>query len=132
MMKHLTIAFILGLTVACSDERPEIISIEEGTYEGTFTRSTDEQRNQSATVTLTLINGTFTGFSDQPKFPAMCKGSYEVNASGILFVDSCYWTADFDWSLVLAGQFSIRQDGGELILTKRHEHATDSYQLSRQ
>ncbi|MEQ8470305.1 MAG: hypothetical protein RIC35_03930 [Marinoscillum sp.] len=132
MMKRITFLFVLGLTLACSDETPELTSIEEGTYEGTFTRSSDRQRNQSANVILTFEDGAFTGASDQQKFPAICRGSYEVNTSGILFSDSCIWTADFDWSLILSGQFSIAKDRDNLILTKSREDIIDIYQLTRQ
>ncbi|MCT4075883.1 hypothetical protein HZP84_00425 [Elizabethkingia anophelis] len=98
----------------------------EGQYLGFF-----ERNGQSAEVQLSLENGLFKGNSNAQKPPAICNGNYSYNKNGntIIFKNSCFWTAQFDWSLILDETWNynlkantltlLRENGDKYILTKQ-------------
>ena len=71
-----------------------------------------------------LDNGRFSGSADS--VARIGSGSYDINSGEIEFVDENFWTADFDWSLILSGTWEFEKNGRELVLT--HERG-DVYRL---
>lgn len=100
-----------------------------GSYEGTFQRFADGNPQGLAAVELTFEGGSFSGNSEDPKYPAICAGSYTTKRSSISFSNTCLFTADFDWTLILSGDFRIERDEEELILTKNDGNIVDMYRL---
>ncbi|HAN78614.1 MAG TPA: hypothetical protein DCQ31_13055 [Bacteroidales bacterium] len=106
-------------------EAPEFtLSEVEGTYTGTFWRE-----KGSSEVSLELKNGKFTGGSNQNHFPAICSGSYTVKGNIITFSNECFFTADFDWSLILSDDFELLKTDEGLNLKSMKN--SDQYKLVR-
>lgn len=117
---------ILGLmvTLSCSSDDDFRGSIY-GNYAGTFQRG-----DKISNVEITLDKaGRFSGASDKVKFPAICKGDYEIENATILFKDECAWTAEFDWSLILSGNWNFSFRNNSLILINS---LGDKYTLKKQ
>jgi len=129
MKTILSFITILSLLVAC--KKDHTISSEDdisAAYGGTFQRS----GMQKSGVLLTLNAGTFTGSSSQDKYPAICRGSYTIDGSTITFIDSCNWTADFDWTLILNGTYNITMGNNRsLRIWRSTGSVTDEYLLDR-
>jgi hypothetical protein len=122
---------ILALSLiflACQkDNDPESVEFE-GLYSGTFSRTGMDTSN----VTIEFLNNTYNGRSDREKYPAICRGSYEADENSIVFRDSCTWTADFDWSLILNGTYSLSlQSDNNIRIWKTNGTVTDEYLLRR-
>ena len=78
---------------------------------------------------MTFINGTWTGESGIVKFPALCNGTYSNSSNAMTFENACVWTADFDWTLILGGDWTYTFNGNLLIMTKSNG---DKYTLTKQ
>lgn len=87
------------------------------------------RNQQAAKVELSFDNGTYQGYSERYKFPALCRGTYTVSGSKITFANDCPWTAEFDWTLILSGEWDFKLTGNILILTSS---GGDKYTLTRQ
>lgn len=97
------------LFFSCETNQPQLL---DGNYTGTFTRG-----NESSNVQLIFENGKFEGSSEATKFPAICNGTYQVSGNKIDFTNSCAWTAEFDWSLILTGSWTFQKTNNLLTLT---------------
>ena len=118
-------AIAVLIVMGCNDDEsvPAQPAIE-GHYEGTF-----ERDGMTARVNLILENGQFSGSSDGDRFPAICNGAYNPRNGHLVFTDSCAWTADFDWTLILAGEWDIQVTKDALLMSKDNG---DKYSLIRQ
>jgi len=131
-MNHLRILACILFSImllSCEDDQQTIL---DGTYEGYFHRSSDRADYDLSQVVLTFENGLFTGMSDGSKYPAIGRGSYSISGQKIVFTDSSLWTADFDWSYILSGEFNLSGLPDELILTRTYSEEYDTYQLTKQ
>lgn len=118
--------FVMSLLVVlgCNDDETSAVPpVLEGNYEGTFER--DDMRSD---VTLTLENGEFSGSSNKDRFPAICNGTYTQEDSQATFSDVCVWTADFDWTLILSGEWDVQANADALIMLNENG---DKYTLVR-
>lgn len=103
-------ALALGtLLVSCDKEKensPELAF--RGSFSGHFHRTGMD----TIPVFLDFAENTYSGYSSRTKYPAICRGSWQTSGTTISFTDSCTWTADFDWTLILNGNynFSIEND----------------------
>ena len=104
-----------------SEFTPDYVS---GNYLGVF-----ERNGETSTVEIRFIDGTFIGESEIEKFPAICNGVYSTEDNRITFTNNCIWTADFDWSLILSGEWTFSRNRSELLLFKSNG---DKYTLIRQ
>lgn len=124
------LVILAGACDDCGGDPP--VSVQ-GTYTGTFRRSTPTGDEMVANVTLELSDQAFSGGSNISRYPAICHGTYNLEGAHITFENECIWTADFDWTLILGGTFEIKSSGGQLELTKKYnEHTFDQYMLTRQ
>lgn len=115
------LGLLIGL-VACNDENAA--TNINGEYIGVF-----ERNGNTAAVELTFSNGTFSGESEFIKFPALCNGTYTTSGNTITFVNSCIWTAEFDWTLILGGEWDFTFNTDVLTLNKSNG---DKYILTKQ
>lgn len=123
------IAFFLMVLFSQCEEQPQEIQFE-GFYHGTFYRNNSIISAAPSQVQLFFGNGTFTGSSNTSRYPAICRGSYQISNEEIVFTDSCFWTADFDWTLILSGSYEYSEKQGEIILIKEYENGSqDTYRL---
>lgn len=57
--------------------------------------------------------------------PSGGKGTYTFKNGIGYFADEGVWTADFDWNMILNGEYDIRSSGIDLTLRKRFTAKTD-------
>ncbi len=108
-------------------------SIADGTYTGTFQRLTSTG-GQISNVTITFSANNWTGQSEFAKYPALCKGSYTTDSNGnITFENSCPWTAEFDWTLILSRDYKIKVERNTIEIRRDYNNAgSDIYKLTKQ
>ncbi len=125
-MKAIYFQLVLALLLAaCSDsEKPATF---EGTYQGVFYRVRDNVKGESSNVTLNFSNGHYTGTSSITKYPALCEGTFAPAEEQVNFTNTCMWTAEFDWTLILDGTFKITHTDTELILSKEIDPQNGDY-----
>ena len=135
-MKNLLLLLLLSfLSFSCLEKEEEAAAaLPDGTYTGTFTRTNNvaDETPKVAKVTLVVKGNTFSGSSDTPYYPAIGSGSYKINGAEATFEDENFWTANFDWTLILKGTFSLQNTNGAITLTRLQGNQTDVYQLTRQ
>ena len=116
---------LLFLAVSGCNKTAEIVApVLEGQYAGTF-----ERNGTIANVELNLSNLDFTGSSETDKFPAICSGHYTATDDSIHFENTCIWTAEFDWTLILGESWHYALDNDKLTLTRSNG---DRYDLQKQ
>lgn len=128
-MRHLLliVSTLIFLLFACKDETN--LTIEDGTYTGTFQRKPVWSDGQLANISIAFSSGSWSGQSDIVKYPALCRGSYTIEGNKIIFTNDCIWTAEFDWSLILGGEYLISIDNGIIEITRDYSNAyTDAYE----
>lgn len=125
MLKTVFFSLLLGaalITSSCDRAIPAEDLV--GTYSGYF------QRDGVQGPVELIFDGThYSGSADVGRFPALCDGTYEVQGSTITFSNECVWTADFDWTLILEGTWTMSGDAMQLKLTKDNG---DEYILDKQ
>lgn len=132
-MKRLFIIALLFIGImACSEDDEPSIELAEGTYTGVFYRTSPNARWATSDVRLVLDDNQFSGSSSIPRYPAICEGTYElISANAIQFTNTCAFTADFDWTFILDGDFSIRREGEKIIISRQYEGSVvDTYELT--
>jgi hypothetical protein len=124
--------FLLILS-SCESEKENSIKIQEGTYVGTFQRQGSLSLGPISNVTITFSADKWSGQSDNSKYPALCNGTYSYKGHSLIFTNECVWTAEFDWSLILSGDFIYSFDGEHLQMAKTISPGIfDRYNLTRQ
>lgn len=119
----------------CKKSENEIAKIPDGIYIGTFQRTPVWGDGQIANVSITFASGKWSGQGDFSKYPALCRGTYEVQNNKLIFQNECAWTAEFDWSLILSGEYQFNINENSLIFTRDYRNSTndtyhDKYNLS--
>ena len=92
---------------------------------GLFTRTGMD----TSRVSIFFDQNRFEGQSTQVNYPAICRGTFELDENTVTFVDSCAWTANFDWSLILSGTYNINFSDGTVRIWKTNGAVTDEYLL---
>jgi len=125
-MKYTAILFLIliFLNSSCSDDDDYSPINIEGAYIGTF-----ERNGITSNVEVKFSEGIFVGESETEKFPGICEGSFSISNNVVEFINGCVWTADFDWSLILAESWEYTLQNNTLILTKLNG---DKYILTKQ
>lgn len=125
----LGLVFFMG---SCKKENKTdaIAAIPNGTYTGTFQRTGGPISN----VTIMVSGSDWSGQSQTPQYPALCQGGYSSTVEGdISFANECVWTANFDWTLILNGEYDFVMNGRDIELTKDYNGLMkDVYKLTRQ
>jgi len=131
-MKSLYLILFVAIIWSCdSEESPRLTNID-GSYAGQFYVAVPNADFVSSEVTLIFDNGRFTGTSSKVKYPAICRGTYEIVDDKIIFNDECIWTAEFNWGLILSGKYTYSSREGELVSLIREEGETSYvYTLSK-
>ncbi|CDF79487.1 conserved hypothetical protein [Formosa agariphila KMM 3901] len=122
-IKTLLLIGLLVTAFACHTD-DDMLSDLEGTYVGIF-----EREGITSQVELDFDNGTYIGESDTDRFPAICHGTYNIANNSLHFENLCYWTADFDWTLILYNNWTFTLEDNVLILTNS---IGDTYTLTKQ
>lgn len=123
--KILILIGVFITTFACNKDDGDISQPNiNGKYIGFF-----ERNGTTSNVDLTFSNGSWTGESEIVKFPALCNGTYSISGNVVTFENTCHWTAEFDWTLILSDNWNFELNGITLILTKNNG---DKYNLTKQ
>ncbi|AXY72938.1 hypothetical protein D3H65_02685 [Paraflavitalea soli] len=136
-MRQLLAIVLLLSVIGCSKDKEndpgKLIPETGGIYKGTFQRKT-ASGGAIVSVTLDLTGNTFSGQPATPgRYPVIGRGSYTINDNKINFVDSLYYTADFDWTLILYREYELAKQGDSITFTRNYNnHAWDIYKLKRQ
>jgi len=139
-MKIVALFFWISLLIlySCESDRTYNLKIPDGTYFGTFQRKhAFGLGDGTATVSLIFSSNTWTGQSDKTNYPALCHGTYKIENNKIIFTNLCVFTADFDWSLILSGDYDFSLSSDSLIFFHNSIGPTtdawiDQYLLSRE
>jgi hypothetical protein len=104
------------------DSEKEHKPLEEGVYSGIFSvhylgDMPDSWGKGTGETTLGLKDGRYACTGNANKIPAGGSGTYSINGNKIIFNDENGWLADFDWNLVLHGEYYYAFDGTKLRLT---------------
>lgn len=121
-MKYLYLFLIITLLsfsfIGCEAGEDVPLSNLDGKYVGYFQRTVGKEPGHVSQIRLKFTSNTWEGHSDTPQYPALCKGTYELKGSKILFENNCFFTADFDWSLILNGEYTVKYSGNTVTMTK--------------
>lgn len=124
------ILLLMVLLAGCLTEEKDF-ALPESQYEGTFMRLAPDGEAPEKPVSLTLINGRYTGASDSLRYPAICEGTYSIEGRRITFTNECAWTADFDWTLILQGTYLIEEKPNETVFIQEiGENAFNIFRFS--
>jgi hypothetical protein len=130
-LRFLILSLIILTFSACKKQK--IAENLEGSYTGIFYRSAPAIDYRPSNVTLKLEGNIFSGTSDIKNYPAICNGAWSARTAFVKFENKCAWTADFDWRLILDGDFSYELEGRHLKLWKSYGNGMyDTYELDRQ
>ncbi|WKK73516.2 hypothetical protein QYS49_16285 [Marivirga salinae] len=124
---------ILIISASCQLNDLEPVIITDGTYTGFFGRSSPNAKYQASDVTLIFKGNTYQGQSSIQKYPAICRGTFTMKGNKIEFTNECPWTAEFDWTYILTGEFDIYKEGEEIIIQRSYgEETYDTYRMTKQ
>lgn len=131
-MKNFIILALIALGLASCEDSDLPGSMIEGTYKGKFYRTSPNFLVAPVNVTLSFNKSRFEGESEEDRRPAICEGSYTLRSNDIIeFENGCAWTADFDWTYILSGEFEYEINGEYLHIVKVHDNGTiDRYELT--
>ncbi|MDP4710834.1 MAG: hypothetical protein NWS63_06540 [Saprospiraceae bacterium] len=126
------IASVFSVAVLIAGCNKDELDIMDGTYKGTFTVTYDSG-TQTGPTTLDLQDGKFSCQGNPNRIPAGGSGTFFSDKSKITFQDENVWTADFDWNLILSGQYSYTFDGRKLkIFADKNKVGYYEYDLEKQ
>lgn len=135
MNKLIPITLILFLTYISCEREPDRIPF--GTYVGTFQRQNAFGGGEISNVMITFSMYSWTGESDKSKYPALGDGSYSLYKDKVTFNNASVWTAEFDWSLILSGDYKIFINNDQIKISREYSGPstdtwTDIYLLTKQ
>lgn len=105
-----------------------------GNYTGTFTVEylNGDTFSNPVTVSFNKENN-YQSSENEDYYPAGGSGTYVKNTSTIEFYDINYWTAHFDWNLILGGEYEYSINGNELIISaNRTDLGLYKYELTKE
>lgn len=132
MKNKFLIPIILSIVTLILGCKKDNLNIKDGTYKGTFT-VTYSSGTQTGQTTLELKNGKFTCSGNSNRIPAGGSGTFSSDNGKITFNDKNAWTADFDWNLILSGNYDYTFDGKKLIFSADKNNVGNyKYDLEKQ
>jgi len=132
----LIIGTIIMTNIGCESKHSAPDKIPDGMYTGTFQRQHPFGGGEIAQITITFTSNTWTGQSSFQKYPALCHGTYKLDNQKITFTNDCIWTAEFDHSLILSGEFEFELINNKLTIIRRFlgpstDTWSDNYSLTK-
>jgi len=130
-MKKSALFILLAAALSGCDET-EIAKLK-GSYTGTFIYHSNAEAPQSGRVTVTFEGASYTSTRNPDYIPAGGSGTFEFKEKNtVRFEDQNIWTANFDWNLILKGEYAYEIKGDSLIITRsRDEVKLYEYRLKR-
>lgn len=135
-MKKSKHTFTLLLSVFlfnCEDQSDLTLDNLSGEYQGTFTVVYIDGSTYSNPVTVTFSGNSYNCSAGTNRFPAGGNGSFEIIENKVHFLDSNFWTADFDWNLILTGEYELTgTDSIPTLQADRSSIGSYTYELVKQ
>ncbi|TAI49558.1 hypothetical protein [Flagellimonas allohymeniacidonis] len=133
----MVIVAVLSLNLmSCSNDNDDGNVDEKlnGTYAGTFTVAYANGDTFSNPVTVNFSgDSNYESSANGDRLPAGGSGTYEMGSSKIDFSDTNIWTADFDWNLILNGEYDLLANGNELIISvTKNNVGSYRYELTKE
>jgi hypothetical protein len=125
-------ALILVSTCSKKDSPPQTTII--GVYAGSFERIYGDTGIKRG-VSITFSTNKFSGSSDSTHYPAICNGSYAIAGDSINFQNQCDFPANFDWTYILNGKYSLKIKNDSLQISHTYGdfiYEADIYRLKKQ
>ncbi len=121
-MKKLIYLSLLLIVLAGCEKEGTLVQLD-GTYTGTF-RTMVNNKEQITEFEVTLDSKRFTTIKG-----GAGRGTFELlSKEKIKFTDELFYTANFDWSTLLNGNYTYEVKGDSLILNKTLENPVkDNY-----
>ena len=135
MKSKLLILITSILLISCNnDEESTLTQIPNGDYIGVFTVEYNNGDTFSNTVTVSFVeDNVYSSTGNADYYPAGGNGTFEINNSTIEFNDINFWTANFDWNLILNGEYDFSLNGNELIISaNKNDVGFYKYVLTRE
>lgn len=136
----MTVTFmVFGLVMATAiiscrkSEQPDPEAVYSGTFTVKYQTAIPEQPvvSHSGATTLTLSGGKYSCTGNKDRIPAGGSGTYSIKGDKIIFADQNFWTADFDWRLILNGIYDYTIDGTKIKISRADEYASYEYDLKK-
>jgi hypothetical protein len=123
MKKYIFIVSAFSIIVFMAGFISPFKNIEEGIYTGKFNVMYPSGKSFTGKTTIEIGQSTYSCMGNKKRIPAGGSGTYLVNEteSRITFTDENIWTADFDWNLILTGEYDYSVDGKKLILSRKRD-----------
>ncbi len=133
LLKICLLLLVISNTNSCSEKDLDG-SIPAGDYTGTFSVNYADGSTYSGPVTVSFSSdNTYTSSGNEDRYPAGGNGSYSIRRGQFSFEDKNLWTANFDWGLILNGEYTYSFTNDKLTLTKTKDgSSTYTYVLSVQ
>ena len=131
MLTVLTVLLFTLVLTSCKKKKHYNRAID-GVWKGTFERQGSIDPG-TAQVTLELLDHGFNGTTDRENYPAICNGTFYIQSGDkAVFENKCAWTANFEWTYILNGDYEISKTGDSLYITRTIGDFTDVYKLKKQ
>jgi hypothetical protein len=134
-MRSFVLIFALILVVLTGCDKNKERAEFNAHYKGTFIRTTGSPLDDPivANISLHFTEDTFSGASNVGNYPAICSGNFTISQTKINVVNKCYFTANFDWTLIFKGEYYYEQNGNQLRIWRTYPNgAMDIYQLTKE
>ncbi len=137
----LILIFCLAALYNCKEkeanQEPEVVKIPEGIYVGTFQCNNPYFNGLASDITMTFTSNTWEGTVLSPSesvgyYPGLCRGSYSIADSTVIFVNECAWNTYLDWTHILNNEFYLKTTTDKIEFYRIHETYKDLYKLTRQ
>lgn len=119
--------FVLILSLGCK-KSAYVDILQNGNYTGVLVITNSALSVPAIRpISISLQDGKFNIMpsADANLKPSGGKGTYTFKNSIGYFEDAGIWTADFDWNMILNGEYNIRSSGVDLTLKKRFNTKTE-------
>jgi hypothetical protein len=100
---------------ACSDLALNPSDLD-GTFKGTFTITHTTGLGESGIVAFKFAGNQYTCIPEKVYLPPSGSGLFSIVHQTMRLTDTAIHTAEFDWTLILDGEFSISFDDSHLVL----------------
>ena len=115
MRRIVTAIFLVVIAVTCDDPiKDDPSKIADGVYIGTFIRTPAWMRSDSANVTITFNDNSWTGQSDRINFPVLGEGTYKIENELMFFTNLIEVSPGVDTTLILSGRFQFTKNKTQL------------------
>jgi hypothetical protein len=123
-MKRSILVFLVIASLLVSCDKDKITSLS-GTYSGRFIYTNPVSSvapRPSGIVSVSFTGNNYSSTGNKNKIPAGGSGTFEIiNPNKVRFHDVNIWTAEFDWGLVLSGDYTCKMKGDSLFMTKHSQ-----------